>query len=719
MRVCSWGGVAIAESLTPLPMFAPCLSLACRTSYSNPYSSGSSHSHTSSFWENAGTSSSRPYPENQSYSYAAWSTRGGGGFGSRVDEPWADSSEWEYVVDDEGFTEEELFENLFGSAMGGGAAGFASHSGQSKRGASAKRRGAAAAASSSAAAKKRAAAAERQRARDREAEQAAAEEAFEAAAAARSARNRAKRKEEKRAAAVPGSDLTLEIPLTFVEAAQGTVKTIQFQADGSCRACGGGGSKPNSSSACRSCNGRGVQNMRMPGHQSMHVECDRCGGTGTYETQCGTCHGSGHVKEKRTVEVQVPAGVDASSNIRLLNQGHSGRRGGPHGHLLLKAIIAPHPIFKRVGYDLHSEHTLPLTTALLGGVAQVPGLDGSIHSVRIEQGTQHLTTRALPGRGIKILDKLPKGGISSTGAPGSYIMRGGHAYGSQQVTWRIELPRDLSPKSKDLLKQLALEMGNIQNIDLTTDIRKQSMAAAAAKKEAAAAAAAATADAPATARASAAPANGDTFASPASTSTASSATSRAQSIPAGSAAAAAAVAASAAASGAATDNTTAFTRARSGPAAARRAAGAARAAARVSAAFADSPPAAATAGASTATAAASSASSPSSSTSSPAAAAAASRDVEDEDFLSGASAATAPVDVDAVEDEEDVPRLQDKRKYKRQLKKASKSKEHRRTLHLDPISVSARRVYETEESKYTQKQSVYNDRAAAARGDRL
>lgn len=677
-------------------------------SYSSPYGGGGA---TSSFWESASSSSSgRPSPENQSYSYAAWSTRGGAGGSRATEDPWADAGEWEYVVDDEGFTEEELFENLFGGVGGGGGGGmggggngggFAGHSGMGRRGASAKRRGAAANASTSAAAKKRAAAAEKQRARDREAEQMAAEEAaaFEAAAAARAARNRAKRKEEKRAAAVPGSDLTLEIPLTFVEAAQGTVKTIQFQADGSCRACGGGGAKPGSSSACRSCNGRGVQNMRMPGHQSMHVECDRCNGTGTYETQCGTCHGSGHVKEKRTVEVQVPAGVDGSSNIRLLNQGHSGRRGGAHGHLLLKAIIAPHPIFKRVGYDLHSEHTLPLTTALLGGVAQVPGLDGSIQSVRIEQGTQHLATRSLPGRGIKILDKLPKGGVSSAGTPGSYSMRGGHAYGSQQVTWRIELPKELSPKSKDLLKQLALEMGNIQNIDLTTDIRKQSLAAkkeastAAAATAAAAAAVAAAEPAPAAAapRASAAPANGDTFAAASSASaTTAAAPTRAHTIPAGSAAAAAAYAASVAAAAPASDNSTVFTRARSGPAAARRAAGAARAAARVSAASADSSSAAA------ASTAASSSS-----------ASAASRDVEDEDFLSGtssASAAAAPASASPAaavaeenasafeeeeEEEEVTPRLQDKRKYKRQLKKAIKSKEHRRTIHLDPISVSA------------------------------
>lgn len=255
---------------------------------------------------------------------------------------------------------------------------------------------------------------------------------------------------------VKGADVTIDVHLSFIEAAQGVSKQLEFTADGSCKSCRGSGAAGTSTS-CRSCNGRGIHNLKMPGHISMHVACDRCEGSGVHQPTCAPCSGSGLVKEKRQVRVNIPSGVESSTAIRVVNQGHAGKRGGAHGHLLLKAIVASHPIFTRTGLDLHLEYPLPLTTALLGGMAQVPSLSGGMHTVRVEQGTQHLSKKILPGRGIRVATKASS---SET------------KIGAQHVTWRIDMPTELSLKSKDLLKQLALEMGNIHNIDLTADIRQ-------------------------------------------------------------------------------------------------------------------------------------------------------------------------------------------------------------------------------------------------------
>ena len=255
-----------------------------------------------------------------------------------------------------------------------------------------------------------------------------------------------------------GADVTLDVNLSFLEAAQGVSKLVEFTADGVCQPCRGTGQSSLSSSnvpTCRSCNGRGVQNMKMPGHINVHVTCERCDGSGVYEPPCSHCTGTGTVREKRSVRVNIPAGVENATSIRVVNQGHAGKRGGAQGHLLLKALVAQHPLFTRDGYDLHIECSLPLTTALLGGTAHVPTLDGGVTQVRVEQGTQNAHVQVLAGKGIKALQ--------NTGASPPRA-------GAQVVTWKVDIPRTLTPKSKDLLKQLALEMGNIHNIDLTADI---------------------------------------------------------------------------------------------------------------------------------------------------------------------------------------------------------------------------------------------------------
>lgn len=196
------------------------------------------------------------------------------------------------------------------------------------------------------------------------------------------------------------------------------------------------------------------------------------------------------MREKRTVQVEIPAGIESTSIIRVSNQGHStgavGKRGGggkqrQHGHLLLKPVIQPHAIFTRQGFDIHCTQPLPLTVALLGGTTLVPTLDGNLQTIRVEKGTQNMSVQTLPGKGIKLLKNN-----SNAAAKHAHSDSSSTTHGSQHITWSISVPPTLSQKSKDLIKQLALELGQIQNVDLSEDVKTNSKLGAATATTAAA-----------------------------------------------------------------------------------------------------------------------------------------------------------------------------------------------------------------------------------------
>ena len=230
---------------------------------------------------------------------------------------------------------------------------------------------------------------------------------------------------------IKGDDLETALPLTFMESINGAVKTISVQSNAHCATCHGSGAKPNSSaSTCSACKGSGVQVVSQSFFR-MQTVCSKCGGRGKIQPPCTTCGGDGLVRERRTVSVTVPAGVDDSTTLRLANQGDAGRNGGARGHLWVKLNIAAHPLFKRNGNDIDVTVDIPMTTACLGGSVTVPTLNGEA-VLRVDAGTQPGERRVMRAKGVKSLQSS--------------------ATGNQYVTFNVKIPTQITPRQKTLLQ---------------------------------------------------------------------------------------------------------------------------------------------------------------------------------------------------------------------------------------------------------------------------
>ncbi|MGB0515211.1 MAG: DnaJ C-terminal domain-containing protein, partial [Wenzhouxiangellaceae bacterium] len=148
---------------------------------------------------------------------------------------------------------------------------------------------------------------------------------------------------------------------------------------------------------------------------------------------CNVCDGSGQVRETRTLQVKVPAGVDDGDRIRLSGEGGAGLQGGMAGDLYVDIQVRPHKIFKREGDHLHAEIPIPITTAMLGGQIKVPTLDGSV-MVKIPEGTQTGKTFRLKNKGVQSVRS--------------------HRPGDLMVQVAVETPVNLTRRQKELLREL-------------------------------------------------------------------------------------------------------------------------------------------------------------------------------------------------------------------------------------------------------------------------
>lgn len=232
---------------------------------------------------------------------------------------------------------------------------------------------------------------------------------------------------------VQGSDLRYELRITFEEAANGCEKSFEFYRNENCETCHGTGAKPGTSpTTCQTCHGTG-QIRQNGGWMTTVRTCPNCGGTGTVITdKCTSCGGSGRVRKRRTATVKVPAGIDNGQTIVMSNQGEPGLRGGPNGDLYINVIVKPHKLFRREGFNLRLDLPISFTQAALGGEVDVPTLNGTV-KYRIPEGTQNDTEFRLKGQGIQQLNMPGKGDLL--------------------VRVRVEVPRKLSDKQKDLLRQ--------------------------------------------------------------------------------------------------------------------------------------------------------------------------------------------------------------------------------------------------------------------------
>jgi molecular chaperone DnaJ len=198
-----------------------------------------------------------------------------------------------------------------------------------------------------------------------------------------------------------GGDLSYAMEITLEDAALGKEAQIRIPSWDECGTCHGNGAKPGTKPiTCTTCNGQGSVQMRQ-GFFSVQQTCPQCRGTGKIIPEpCPTCHGQGKVKNTKTLEVKIPAGIDDGMRIRSTGNGEPGTNGGPPGDLYIEIRLKKHEVFEREGDDLHCVVPISITTAALGGEIEVPTLAGGA-AIDIPEGTQAGKQFRLRGKGIK------------------------------------------------------------------------------------------------------------------------------------------------------------------------------------------------------------------------------------------------------------------------------------------------------------------------------
>lgn len=240
-----------------------------------------------------------------------------------------------------------------------------------------------------------------------------------------------------------GADIKQRVNISFEEAAFGKKVQVKINRSEECEECHGSGARPGTSKkTCPTCHGSGtVQSVqRTPfGNIASQRTCSTCDGEGEInESPCNKCHGKGSVRKTKTIEVDIPAGIDDGQMIKLSGQGEVGEKGGPRGDLYIVVNVQKHDIFTREGYDVYIEMPIRFTQAALGDKLEVPTLDGKV-SYTLPEGTQTGTVFRLKGKGIPKLKS--------------------NVRGDQYVKVTVEIPKKLNEKQKELVREFAKECG--------------------------------------------------------------------------------------------------------------------------------------------------------------------------------------------------------------------------------------------------------------------
>ncbi len=238
-----------------------------------------------------------------------------------------------------------------------------------------------------------------------------------------------------------GEDIVIRLNISFEEAVNGGKKKIEFERYEECNTCKGSGAKPGSKIIkCQKCNGTGVgKTIRRTfiGVIQTQTTCSKCGGEGSYvEQKCEECNGAGKVKRRKTIEIEIPAGIDTGMKLRYAGNGNIGDKGQGYGDLIAIVYVEPHEVFKRDGQDIFMEANISFSEAALGSEIEVPTLKGKA-ILKIPAGTQSGTIFKMNGRGIKSVH--------------------GNYFGDQYVKVFVKTPVKLSKKMKELLEELAKE----------------------------------------------------------------------------------------------------------------------------------------------------------------------------------------------------------------------------------------------------------------------
>jgi molecular chaperone DnaJ len=231
-----------------------------------------------------------------------------------------------------------------------------------------------------------------------------------------------------------GADLRYNMEISLEEAFAGRTAEIEVPTKIVCKTCSGSGAKPGSSpKVCTTCEGHGKVRAAQ-GFFSIERTCPTCHGRGeVIADPCLECNGAGRSTEKRTLSVNIPAGIEDGTRIRLASEGEAGLRGGPAGDLYIFLSIKPHEFFQRDGADIFCRVPVSMTTAALGGEVQVPTIDGGKTKVKIPEGTQTGKQFRLKGKGMPVL-RSPR-------------------VGEMYIQVAVETPLALTRRQRELLEE--------------------------------------------------------------------------------------------------------------------------------------------------------------------------------------------------------------------------------------------------------------------------
>ncbi|MCP9927119.1 molecular chaperone DnaJ [Cyanobium sp. CH-040] len=237
-----------------------------------------------------------------------------------------------------------------------------------------------------------------------------------------------------------GDDLRLDLTITFQEAVSGIEKEVQIRHLETCSTCKGSGAKAGSGpTGCPTCGGAGQvrRATRTPfGSFTQVAPCPTCEGSGeVIADPCGACGGQGLQQVRKKLRINIPAGVDSGTRLRVASEGNAGQRGGPAGDLYVFLSVQPHPHLRRDGINVQSEVTLNYLQAILGDTIEVETVDGH-EQLTIPAGTQPGAVLSLQGKGIPRL--------------GNPVARGNH-----QFTVKVQLPTRITDHERELLEELA------------------------------------------------------------------------------------------------------------------------------------------------------------------------------------------------------------------------------------------------------------------------
>jgi molecular chaperone DnaJ len=250
-----------------------------------------------------------------------------------------------------------------------------------------------------------------------------------------------------------GDHIEVQTNVSFMEAAKGTSKTITITPLTTCKTCTGSGMKPGTKrSECQSCGGTGTRVHFMSGGFQMASTCGTCGGQGVTipkNGECRTCGGNGVVRERKSITVDIPGGIEDGMRLIVERQGDApatGNSANPDarsipGDLYVVVRVATDPKFKRSGSDVLYTAQIPLTTALLGGEVKIPTLDGDVN-IKVATGTGTGDKVTLGGMGMKKLGGRRDGS------------------GDLRVEFKVQMPKYLSANQRTIVEMLADEMGD-------------------------------------------------------------------------------------------------------------------------------------------------------------------------------------------------------------------------------------------------------------------